>query len=543
MVDNKQIQKLNKVLQKQIVQRFGVMAMALLVVGSVSYFGTSLNQGSKAATGGTLAIAPATATRTTGSTFTVAIRENSGTNPVNAVQASMTYNASQLQFVSVTEGTAFPTVAATSTSTPGLIRIGRGTAPGTTTTGDQIVASVTFRVLATSGTTSLAFDAAFSNIAFAADGTNMLSTTIGASYVIQSNGSLTMTPATGSYTSGATIPVVVTENSGTELVNAVQAAITYDASRLQFVSITEGATFTTVAATDTGTAGIVRLARGAPTAVSGSRAVATVNFRVIGAAGSTSLSYNSAQSFIARSSDNTNVLATAAGATYTVTQLAPTISAVTPASGTSAGGTTVTITGTNFVSGAVVRFDTAAATNVVFNSATSITARAPAHAAGAASVVVTNPDGTTVTRAAGFNYVAGPPAITGMTPLSSTVTGGTTVTLTGTGFVAGAQVLVDGIAATNIVVASGTSLTARVPAHAAGTVILTVTNPDGQSGQFSGFRYISSAGDVTNDGRVNAIDISLLISHDGENYPPADFNGDGTVGAADLAIMLSNWTW
>jgi len=50
-------------------------------------------------------------------------------------------------------------------------------------------------------------------------------------------------------------------------------------------------------------------------------------------------------------------------------------------------------------------------------------------------------------------------------------------------------------------------------------------------------------GDVNGDGRVNAIDMSVLLSKDGQNYPPADFNDDGTVGAADMAIMLSKWTW
>ncbi|HEX8227671.1 MAG TPA: Ig-like domain-containing protein [Candidatus Saccharimonadales bacterium] len=50
-------------------------------------------------------------------------------------------------------------------------------------------------------------------------------------------------------------------------------------------------------------------------------------------------------------------------------------------------------------------------------------------------------------------------------------------------------------------------------------------------------------GDVNGDSRVNALDLSALISHDGENYPAADFNSDGTVGAADMAILLSRWTW
>lgn len=51
------------------------------------------------------------------------------------------------------------------------------------------------------------------------------------------------------------------------------------------------------------------------------------------------------------------------------------------------------------------------------------------------------------------------------------------------------------------------------------------------------------AGDANGDKRVNGIDYSILASNDGKDYPAADFNKDGTVGAADLAILLSRWTW
>lgn len=50
-------------------------------------------------------------------------------------------------------------------------------------------------------------------------------------------------------------------------------------------------------------------------------------------------------------------------------------------------------------------------------------------------------------------------------------------------------------------------------------------------------------GDVNGDGRVNAIDLSLVLSKDGTNDPRADLNRDGVVGAADMAILLSKWTW
>ena len=54
---------------------------------------------------------------------------------------------------------------------------------------------------------------------------------------------------------------------------------------------------------------------------------------------------------------------------------------------------------------------------------------------------------------------------------------------------------------------------------------------------------VTIPGDTNGDGRVNAPDLSVLISYDGLNYPAADFNKDGVVGAADLAILLAHWTW
>ncbi len=56
---------------------------------------------------------------------------------------------------------------------------------------------------------------------------------------------------------------------------------------------------------------------------------------------------------------------------------APTVSAVSPNTGPAAGGTPVTVTGTNFTSGATVAFGGVAATNVQITSPTSLTATSP----------------------------------------------------------------------------------------------------------------------------------------------------------------------
>jgi hypothetical protein len=86
--------------------------------------------------------------------------------------------------------------------------------------------------------------------------------------------------------------------------------------------------------------------------------------------------------------------------------LAPTVTAVDPASGTTAGGMGVTITGTGFASGLTVTFGGTAATNVAVVSSTSLTATTPAGAAGAVAVAVTNPDGLSGTLLSGYTYVA-----------------------------------------------------------------------------------------------------------------------------------------
>lgn len=88
----------------------------------------------------------------------------------------------------------------------------------------------------------------------------------------------------------------------------------------------------------------------------------------------------------------------------------PTLASVSPASGPTAGGKTVTLMGTNFQSGATVTFGGTAATSVVVASPTKITAVIPAKAAGKVAVVVTNPDTNAATLNPGFFYAAAPAA-------------------------------------------------------------------------------------------------------------------------------------
>ena len=83
---------------------------------------------------------------------------------------------------------------------------------------------------------------------------------------------------------------------------------------------------------------------------------------------------------------------------------APTVTSITPNSGTANGGMAVTITGTGFLTGATVSLGGTAATGVSVVNSTTITATTAAHTAGAVNVVVTNTDSKTGTLASGYTY-------------------------------------------------------------------------------------------------------------------------------------------
>ncbi|HVT16972.1 MAG TPA: LamG-like jellyroll fold domain-containing protein [Thermoanaerobaculia bacterium] len=91
-------------------------------------------------------------------------------------------------------------------------------------------------------------------------------------------------------------------------------------------------------------------------------------------------------------------------ATTQVEILPPVIRSISPASGPTAGGTPVTITGAGFASGATVKLGGVAVADLQVGDATTLTATTGPHATGAVDVAVTNPDGLGATLARSFFY-------------------------------------------------------------------------------------------------------------------------------------------
>ena len=73
------------------------------------------------------------------------------------------------------------------------------------------------------------------------------------------------------------------------------------------------------------------------------------------------------------------------------------------------------------------------------------------------------------------------PSISGFTPASGPIAGGTVVVISGANFQNDAIVKFGSVSAVSTIFQSSSRLTAFAPAHTAGAVVITVTNPDGRS--------------------------------------------------------------
>ena len=254
---------------------------------------------------------------------------------------------------------------------------------------------------------------------------------------------------------------------------------------------------------------------------------------------------------------------------FTYAALGPNLSYVSPGTGPTAGGITATIFGSNFeaVGSTQVLFGVVAATNVQVvsggYSGQYVTCTLPAQAAGVVDVTVINPDGGSTTLTSGFTYSG--PSISIISPSSGALSGGNLVTISGSGFTpTGVTSITFGSApATDVVVDSGgTSITCVSPANPAGSVTVTVTNPDlstatipfeyrsiGVSGIAPSTGSLSGGTSVQISGQGFAGEGSVEVTFGGVPATTSFVDGDATIycttpaasaGAVDVVVRNPN---
>lgn len=112
----------------------------------------------------------------------------------------------------------------------------------------------------------------------------------------------------------------------------------------------------------------------------------------------------------------------------------PTITSISPNSGTALGGSAITISGTNLASVQSIMFGDIYANIQSLTDTRILVASPPSLVVGAVDVKLINP-WESVVQSSGFTYTApATPTITSVSPNSGSVVGGTLVTITGTGF-------------------------------------------------------------------------------------------------------------
>jgi|GEM_PF-2005444 len=176
----------------------------------------------------------------------------------------------------------------------------------------------------------------------------------------------------------------------------------------------------------------------------------------------------------------------------------PSITSASPNSGSTTGGTNVTITGTNLTNVSSVTFGGMAGTSVSVTSATSLSVTTPAGSAGMVDIVVS--DGTNSdTLTNGFTYVTPPPTIASVTPNSGPTSGGTPVTIAGSDLsnVTSVSFGQNDVLAANFTSQSATQIELNAPAGSNGMVDVSVSDGNQSDTLANAFTYTTLVPSIT----------------------------------------------
>lgn len=496
--------------------RWGWIAFGVVFAAIGGYI---LLRGSFAATppAPTVYLTPAAKTYPVNTTFTVQVRENSGTTAVNAVQANFSYPTNLLQFVSIdTTGTAFTTIAPSSGGS-GQVSIAQGIIGSLT--GDQLIATVTFKTLTTGGTAAMAFTSgtALLNSTTNTDILGSLSATGGASFLVD------------------TVPPSVNVTAPTN------------------GSTVAGGSTTTVTATATD-----------------NDVVASVDFYIDGAKVGTdttspyTYSWNTAgltlgtHTIQAKATDASGNVGSSTTISVNVTdQTPPTVSVTAPANGTALKGTT-TLSATAsdnaggagmakvefYVDGALVGTDTTSPYSINWDTTTATNA---SHTITAKAYDAASPANTATSAGVSVTVDNSPPTTPGNLQMTANTFSSITLSWsasTDNVGVTGYRISRNG---TVITTTSSSSLSYIDSGLTAGTqysysvVALDAVGNASPAATLNASTVARKIGDINGDGSVDITDLSIMLSDWNTSTAAADLNGDGIVNIFDLSTLLSHW--
>jgi hypothetical protein len=393
--------------------------------------------------------------------------------------------------------------------------------------------------------------------------------------------SFSLTPASGSYDISTTFTVGVFVNGGTDLVNSVGPQITYDATKLDFISQDlTGGVFTDCFGNSGGLGVVSFNCSKIGQAFTGTQKIGNVTFRAKIGSGTTSLGFGvNSQIYKGDAEPIWNGVTT--GGTYNLTTpdtTPPAVNITAPSTGSLVQGNAVAINATAvdnantinrvefWVNGVLKNTDTVSPYTYTWDSTTiadgtyPILVRAydnaPTRNMGSAtvSVQVKNNKPNLVVSSASLTPANPKPG--DIVTISAVITNnGTDATVAGVSVATGFTI--DSVAVSapvdTIALAVGasrtvtTTWTATVGPHTLlvtadrnNTVVETNETDNTRTQSF----VVYKPGDANNDGVIGLADLSILSNNFGKTgmtYATGDFNFDGIVNLADVSILSNNW--
>lgn len=464
-------------------------------------------------------LSPTTQPLPASQTFTVQVRANSGTTNVNAVQTDFTYPASLIDLVSIDTSTSAYQTGAVSSGANGNVSIARGQIGGLT--GDQLVATITFKSKTTGGVANFQFT----------NGTSLLS----------SSTNVNILPGLSS-AYGATYKVDTTPPNVALTSPANGSNIEYGSS--QNITATASDDYSDVQKVEIYIDGILK---------------STLTVSPYTYSWSTAGLSEGSHTIYAKATDQFNFTAQTATNTVNVAdKTKPTVSLSSPVASANVSGSVAVTAAANDNSGGkgIAKVDFYAGPTLIGTDATSpysiswdsktvqdgsysLTAKA-SDASGAVNVATSSAVAITVDNA--DNIAPSQPG-----SFKTTSVGLSVVSLSWTASTDNIGVANYRLSRNGQQVYLGSGLTysnsglANSTAYNYSLVAIDAAGNSSTAATLNATTLTPKRGDVNGDNIINISDLSAVISAWSTNNATYDINKNGVVDIADLSIVLSNW--